>query len=72
MSKNQTIDGVIEVKFLPFPIPAQVQTTAPGASRYYYLAELSPEVLQALCDQFAADVFKSAGKQPPGTIYPGS
>lgn len=59
----------IEFDLQPFPIPSEVRDTS-GAEYELYLTALPAETLAALCDEFRANVFKAAGKEPPPEVRP--
>lgn len=57
----------IDVTLKPFQVPNYVLTGDGGLqeSPKYALSELTPDVLEALCEEFTQAVFKKAGKQRP-------
>ncbi len=63
----------IEVELAPFSVPNYVRVIPKQGTRVdtkeeapcYALDDLDAVTLQRLCDEFCADVFRKAGKQPP-------
>lgn len=65
---NVAIRAHLEIELAPFRVPKDVDVTnrpLHEEPRSVSLKKLSPEALEALCDQFRTDVFAAAGKQPP-------
>lgn len=62
----------LSVKIVPFPVPTGVSIRqAPGRRQDGFrplpqvnLTDLSPEVLDQLCEEFRASVFEAAGYNP--------
>ena len=67
------MDATISVKLRLFSIPKFVIVEPPTGQRQdgmkeaqsFALADLEPETLEALCNEFVTGVFKKAGKRKP-------
>jgi len=59
----------VKIKVKPFRVPnfvlADKQSSDPSNDTKFALADLEPEVLEALCEEFTNEVFIKAGKQRP-------
>jgi hypothetical protein len=59
-----------ELEVAPFSVPEHLEVkTGTRGAEYVKLTYISAVDLDRLCDQFRADVFKLAGKQPPERHY---
>jgi hypothetical protein len=60
--------AIVEVKLVPFSVPnfVLVDRSERGdldSETKFKLADLAPETLDAMCEEFRSEVFKKAGKR---------